>query len=138
MRSRCQNNSSTQNRDRQETVQYFGTPTGKGIPIAFRFEDEVGIRAITHTVRDRESRYCYSQAENCGHHSLHRLGLNDSIEHLSSFDVQSSTHSTTMADFMDELEDMFHFLNTKVARYTKNREIVDETRTITDFVRVQS
>lgn len=43
-----------------------------------------------------------------------------------------------MADFMDELEDMFHFLNTKVARYTKNREIVDETRTITDFVRVQS
>ncbi|KXG50158.1 uncharacterized protein PGRI_061250 [Penicillium griseofulvum] len=43
-----------------------------------------------------------------------------------------------MADFMEKLEEKFHILNTKVARFTKNREIHAETKTIMDLIRTQS
>jgi hypothetical protein len=43
-----------------------------------------------------------------------------------------------MADFMNKLEDIFHSINTKVARYASNREIVDETGSITDPFRLKS
>ncbi|KAJ6191471.1 hypothetical protein N7519_001492 [Penicillium mononematosum] len=85
-----------------------------------------------------ESLDTHPQAEKVRGHSLHRLVLEDSIGHLRRFDVQSSTHSMTMADFMDMLEDMFHSLNTKVACYANNRETVDEARVVADFVRLKS
>jgi hypothetical protein len=88
-------------------------------------------------MNDRELRYLSTGGEKRGHHSLHRLGLEDSIGHLSSFDVQSSTHSMTMADFMNMPEDMFHSLNGKVACYA-NWELVDEARVVTDFVQPKS
>ncbi|KAJ5199332.1 hypothetical protein N7491_000112 [Penicillium cf. griseofulvum] len=43
-----------------------------------------------------------------------------------------------MADFIDKLEEKFRILNTKVARFTKNREIIAETKAISDLVRAQS
>ncbi|CAP79038.1 hypothetical protein PCH_Pc06g00450 [Penicillium rubens Wisconsin 54-1255] len=110
----------------------------KDMTEAFRFEDQVEAQGIAHTVCGPKILVEY-QPLDAEDDTLHLpqiafkwlppdgQRLEDSIGHLSSFDVQSSTHSMTMADFMNMPEDMFHSLNGKVACYA-NWELVDEAR----------
>lgn len=43
-----------------------------------------------------------------------------------------------MDDFLKKLEERCHSLHMKMARFSENMEIIDETRAITDFVRAQT